>query len=47
MDDTLLLVFVGIIALIALPVVAFGLSESRSYRRQRALAVRRKDMHRL
>ena len=47
MTDTFLLVAVGIIAVVAVPIVAVGLNESRSYRRQRALAVRRKDKHRL
>lgn len=47
MDNAVLLVAMGAIAVVVLPIVAVGLNESRSYRRQRALAVRRKDKHRL
>jgi hypothetical protein len=47
MDDSFMLVAIGLALLVLLPIIAVGLSESRSHRRQRALAVRRKDRHRL
>jgi len=46
MSDMYLLI-AGLVLVVALPIVAFGLNERRGHRRERALAVRRKDKHRL
>jgi hypothetical protein len=47
MNDGFMVGAVGVIAVLLVAILIIGLSESRSHRRERALAVRRKDKHRL